>query len=156
MEAGIPLTLPGHCAAETRPGVTVALSNATSVSSGDLLCRHQGPSSLLLPSCTQRDQLLEALIPTSAIGCGAEPGCDPTGCGYPHTAVLATQIWEQLKSFSAEKVQPAQCQGSEVQDCPESILRRGGRKRQSVKYLLSPFPDKKGEGRGKQVFSPAL
>lgn len=151
LEAGIFLAFPEHCAAESRTGVTVALSNATSVSLWGfaLTAAIRGHVVFLLLSCTQKDQLLEALTPTSAIHRGAEPGCDPTGCGYPHAAVLATQNWEQVKSLSAEKVQQAQCQGSEVQDCPESILRRGegeGRKRQSVKYLLSPFPDKKGKG----------
>lgn len=151
LEAGIFLAFPEHCAAESRTGVTVALSNASSVSFWGfaLTAAIRGHVVFLLLSCTQKDQLLEALTPTSAIHRGAEPGCDPTGCGYPHTAVLATQNWEQVKSLSAEKVQQAQCQGSEVQDCPESILRRGegeGRKRQSVKYLLSPFPDKKGKG----------
>lgn len=158
LEAGIFLAFPEHCAAESRTGVTVALSNATSVSLRGfaLAAAIRGHVVFLLLSCTQKDQLLEALTPTSAIHRGAEPGCDPTGCGYPHAAVLATQNWEQVKSLSAEKVQQAQCQGSEVQDCPESILRRGeGRKRQSVKYLLSPFPDKKGKG-GKNKSSTQL
>lgn len=160
LEAGIFLAFPEHCAAESRTGVTVALSNATSVSLWGfaLTAAIRGLVVFLLLSCTQKDQLLKALTPTSAIHRGAEPGCDPTGCGYPDTAVLATQNWEQVKSLSAEKVQQAQCQGSEVQDCPESILRRGegeGRKRQSVKYLLSPFPDKKGKG-GKNKSSTQL
>lgn len=138
----------------------MALSNATSVSLWGfaLTAAIRGHVVFLLLSCTQKDQLLEALTPTSATHRGAEPGCDPTGCGYPHAAVLATQNWEQVKSLSAEKVQQAQSQGSEVQDCPESILRRGegeGRKRQSVKYLLSPFPDKKGKG-GKNKSSTQL
>lgn len=95
----------------------------------------RGHMVFLLLSCTQKHQLLKALIPTSAVYHGAEPRCDPTVLW----SVLATQNWEQVKSLSAEKVQQAQCQGSEVQDCPESILRRGERRKRECEISVISF-----------------
>lgn len=99
-------------------------------------CRHQRPCGVPAPllhtegsvvgSSDSHQQFMVVLSQDVTPGVWVPLHCSP-GC----TKLGAAEI------LQCSKVQQAQCQGSEVQDCPESILRRGGEGEEETECEIS-------------------